>query len=109
MPRLRLRAARSLPTEKGVADGLHAAPTMWNAWLGFNISHGLGVFTFALLCLLIGAQDFSVVERIDAIRPLTVAFTATYLVLSLRFWFYGPAILCGTALVCFTVAWAVSP
>ena len=88
--------------------GGRAAPTMWNAWLGFNISHGLGVFTFGLLCLLLGAQDFGAVEHIEAIRPLTVAFSATYLALSLRFWFYGPAILCGTATACFTIAWVVS-
>ena len=84
-----------------------AAPTMWNAWLGFNISHGLGVFVFGLLCLLIAAQDFTVIERIGAIQPLTVAVSASYLALALRFWFYGPAILCGAATACFTVAWVL--
>jgi phosphoglycerol transferase MdoB-like AlkP superfamily enzyme len=61
------------------ADDVH--PSMWRLWLGFNISHGLGVFAFSLLCL-----------------PLS------YLALSLRFWFYVPAIATGTATVCFTVA-----
>jgi hypothetical protein len=88
--------------------GGDAAPSMWRAWLGFNISHGLGVFTFGLLCLLIAAQDFKLVERIDAIRPLTIAFSAAYLALSLRFWFYGPAIITGTATACFTVAAVLS-
>ena len=81
---------------------------MWSAWLGFNISHGLGVFTFGLLCLLIAAQDFTLVERIDAIRPLTIAFSAAYLALSLRFWFRGPAIITGSATACFTVATVLS-
>src|SRR5690349_2804747 len=84
--------------------GGRSAPTMWNAWLGFNISHGLGVFTFGLLCLLIAAQDFTVIERIDAIRPLTIAFSAVYLGLSLRFWFWKPALITGIATTCFTVA-----
>jgi hypothetical protein len=88
--------------------GGHAAPSMWRAWLGFNISHGLGVFTVGLLCLLIATHDFELVESIGAIRPLTIAFSATYLVLSLRFWFYGPAILTGTATACFTVATVLS-
>ena len=88
--------------------GGNAAPSMWNAWLGFNISHGLGVFTFGLLCLLIAAQDFTLVERIDALRPLTIAFSAAYLVLSLRFWFYGPAIITGIATACFTIATVLS-
>jgi hypothetical protein len=83
-------------------------PSMWRMWLGFNISHGLGVFTFGLLCLLIATHDFSLVERIDAIRPLTIAFSASYLALSLRFWFYGPAIVTATATVCFILAAALS-
>ena len=80
------------------------APTMWNAWLGFNISHGLGVFSFGLLCLLIAVNDFGIVEQVGAIRPLSIAFAAAFLALSLRFWFSGPAILCGVALACFTAA-----
>jgi hypothetical protein len=88
--------------------GGRAAPSMWNAWLGFNISHGLGVFTVGLLCLLIAAHDFKLVEDVAAIRPLTIAFSAAYLALSLRFWFYGPVILCGLATACFTVATVLS-
>jgi hypothetical protein len=84
-------------------------PSMWRMWLGFNISHGLGVFTFGLLCLLIATHDFSLVQRIDAIRPLTIAFSASYLALSLRFWFYGPAIVTATATVCFILAAVLSP
>ena len=88
--------------------GGRAAPSMWRAWLGFNISHGLGVFTFALLCLLIALQDFELVERIHAIRPLTIAFSATYLVVALRFWFWGPVLITGSATVCFTIATVLS-
>jgi hypothetical protein len=85
-----------------------ARPSMWKMWLGIHISHGLGVFTFGLLCLLIATHDFSLVERIDAIRPLTIAFSAAYLALSLRFWFYGPAIITGTSTMCFIIATALS-
>jgi hypothetical protein len=77
-------------------------------WLGMNISHGLGVLTFGLLCLLIATHDFELVERIDAIRPLTIAFSAAYLAISLRFWFYGAAIISGTSTACFTVATVLS-
>jgi len=93
---------------RGTPGGNRARPSMWSAWLGFNISHGLGVFTFGLLCLLIATDDFELVERIDALRPLTIAFSAAYLALSLRFWFYVPAIITGTATVCFTIATVLS-
>jgi hypothetical protein len=88
--------------------GSGATPSMWRVWLGIHISHGLGVFAFGLLCLLIATHDFKLVEDIGAIRPLTIAFSAAYLVLSWRFWFYGPAILTGSATACFTVATVLS-
>jgi hypothetical protein len=84
--------------------GSGARPSMWRVWLGIHISHGLGVLVFGLLCLLIATHDFELVERIGALRPLTIAFSAAYLALSLRFWFYGPAIITGTSTACFTVA-----
>ena len=85
-----------------------AAPSMWKAWLGFNISHGLGVLAFGLLCLLIATHDFTLVERIGLIRPLTIIFSGTYLALSLRFWFYAPAIVTGISTTCFIVATVLS-
>lgn len=82
--------------------------SMWSFWLGLNIGQGLGVFSFGLLCLLIATHDFELVERIDAIRPLTIALSAAYLALSLRFWSYAQALLAGSATACFTVAAVLS-
>jgi hypothetical protein len=84
--------------------GSGARPSMWRVWLGIHISHGLGVLTFGLLCLLIATHDFRLVEQIDAIQPLTIGFSATYLALSLRFWFWGPAVITGMSTICFIVA-----
>lgn len=83
-------------------------PSMWSVWLGMHISHGLGVFTFGLLCLLIAVHDFNLVKSIGAIRPLTIAFSAIYLVVALRFWFYGAVLICATSTLCFTVAAVLS-
>ena len=85
-----------------------ATPSMWRVWLGINMTHGLGIFAFGLLCLLIAIQDFDTVERIDAIRPLTIAFSGALLAVSLRFFFYGPVIITGIATACFTVAAVLS-
>ena len=83
-----------------------ARQSMWRFWLGFNVSHGLGAFTFGLFSLLIAANEL--VDRIDAIRPLTVAVSVAYLAISLRYWFYGVVIITGAATVCFTVAAVLS-
>ena len=88
--------------------GSGTTPSMWRVWLGVHISHGLGVLAFGLLCLVISTHDFRLVEQIGAIRPLTIAFSATYFVLSLRFWFWGPAVITGTATICFIVATVLS-
>lgn len=91
------------------AGGNGARLSMWNAWLGFNISHGLGIFAFGLLCLLIATGDFAVVDRVDAIRVLTIAVPAIYLVVALRFWFWGPVLIAGTSTACFTVSAVLAP
>lgn len=91
-----------------MSGGSGARPSVWRVWLGVHITHGLGIFTFGLLCLLIAIQDFGLVERIDAVRPLTIAFSASLLAVSLRFFFYGPVIITGTSTACFTVAAVLS-
>jgi hypothetical protein len=102
------RSVKPVVEGTGIRFVGRAKPSMWRVWLGINMTHGLGIFTFGLLCLLIATQDFNLVERIDAIRPLTIAFSAALLAVSLRFFFYGPAIVCGTATACFTVATVLS-
>ena len=82
--------------------------SMWRVWLGVNIAFGLSFFTFGLLCLLIAAEDFDLVERIEPLRPLTIAFSAACLVISLRFFFWQQALIAGTATACFIVAAALS-
>lgn len=83
-------------------------PSMYRLWLGFNISHGLGAFLFGLLSLLLVAHDFALIESIDAIRALTIAVPASYLALSLIFWFYVPALATGTATACFAISAVLS-
>jgi hypothetical protein len=88
--------------------GSGARPSVWRVLLGVHITHGLGIFTFGLLCMLIAIQDFELVERIDAIRPATIAFSAGLLAVSLRLFFYGPVIITGTSTACFIVATVLS-
>jgi hypothetical protein len=88
--------------------GDSATPSMWRVWLGIHITHGLGAFAFGLLCLLIAAHDFELVEQIDAIRPVAIGVSVAYLAVCLRFFFYAPTTLIGIATACFTVATVLS-
>lgn len=84
--------------------GDEARPSMWSFWLGFNVSHGLGVCAFGLLCLLVSGYDYGLVGRIDGLRPFTIAVPAAYFAIALRYWFNGVMLLTGAATACFAVA-----
>jgi hypothetical protein len=88
--------------------GDEATPSIWTFWLGFNVSHGLGAFTFGLLCLLIAIDDFELVKQIDGLWPLTVAIAAAYFAIALRYWFNAVRVLTGAATVCFAMAAVLS-
>ncbi|MGA9876044.1 MAG: hypothetical protein WBQ21_09560 [Solirubrobacteraceae bacterium] len=97
-----IRLREMLPNPPG------ARFSMWRAWLGFNISHGLGAATFGFTMLILALHDSSLVQQISAIEPLTIAVSAVYFLLALRYWFYAPAIGCGLGLGCFIAAAALS-
>lgn len=64
---------------------------MWDAWLGFNLSHGLGAVIFGLVC--IGAGVFArtlALPKVILMVPVLVG--AIYFLLAIRFWFRVPAI-----------------
>jgi len=86
-----------------VPGGDLSRPSMWRAWLGFNISHGLGVFAFALLALLVALAEPGLLMRADSIVLVTCAVSAAYFVVSLRFWFWLPALVTGTSTACFAI------
>ena len=91
-----------------MGGGGGARPSMWSVWVGIHIGFGLGILTFGVLCLVLAAHDFTLVEQIDTIRPLTIAVSAAYVATSLRFFFRGPTLLVGMATACFTVATLLS-
>ena len=89
---------------KALFPGDDATPSMWKFWLGLNLSHGLGIFAFGLVCLLIGSHDFDLVGSIGGLRVLTIAVPAAYLTIALPFWFYLPSLVAGSATACFAVS-----
>lgn len=78
--------------------------SMWRAWLGFNITHGLGLIFFGLTVLLIGIHDFGLIRAVPPLLPVIAVVSATYCVLSLRFFFWAPTVATGVATTCFLVA-----
>jgi hypothetical protein len=64
---------------------------MWDAWIGFNLSHSLGAILFGTLCIATGIAMRSMTVPWPVFAAL-VLIAAIYEVLALRFWFRVPAI-----------------
>ena len=78
--------------------------TMWRAWLGFNISHGIGVLFFGLIYLTLALSDFTLITKVTLLPYLAFAVSISYFVLSLRYWFHIPTIGSGIGAACFLVS-----
>ena len=81
--------------------------TVWLAWVGFNLSHSLGLLLIGVVVVLIGRTSASFQAQAAVFLPLAVLVSATYLVLGVRYWFRTPIIGISLASVCFLVSWVL--
>ena len=81
--------------------------TVWLAWVGFNLSHSLGLLLIGVVVVLIGRTSASFQAQAAVFLPLAVLVSATYLVLGVRYWFRTPIIGISLACVCFFVSWVL--
>lgn len=82
--------------------------SMWLAWLGFNISHGMGACCFGVVLLLLARHDFALVLSVRPLMPLALGVSLAYFALALRFWFYAPALGSALGAVCFALAYTLA-
>ena len=84
--------------------GLNPKINLWQAWLGFNFSHSLGLLTFGGAFLYTGIFYPSVFSESKILQICSVSIPAIYVILSLKFWFVNPAVLTGIATASFILA-----
>jgi len=100
------------PADLKVADAMKSTgvrlsrgrANMWDAWLGFNISHSLGALFFGAVCIAAGFH----LEALDLPKPVLLIPTivgVTYLALAVRFWFREPAAGIGVATALLFAGW----
>lgn len=80
---------------------------MWRAWVGFNLSHSLGVVLFGVLVVLVGRTSTSFGYNAAAFLPLAVVASIAYLGLGVAYWFRTPIIGIGVSVFLFTAAWVL--
>jgi hypothetical protein len=99
-------ALREAMQESSLA--IHPHTNLWQAWLGFNLSHSLGLVIFGGTFLAIGLFYFSSFTQILWLQSCAMLIATAYLMMSLKFWFSKPAIGSGIGLTCFIVASGLS-
>lgn len=87
------------PTDESVRHAMqksrvaiHPRVNLWKAWLGFNLSHSLGLILFAGTTALIAWRYFPAFAQSPLMQVAVLAVAAAYFVLSVRFWFPAPAV-----------------
>jgi hypothetical protein len=84
---------------EGSRMAIHPQTNLWRAWLGFNLSHSLGLVIFGGVGITIGLVDFSIYARSILLQSCFLLIATIYLILSIKFWFVSPAIGAGIALI----------
>ena len=74
---------------------------MWRAWVGLNISHGLGSLFFGLTYFTLAEVDMELLLRLPALLYLAPCMALSYLILSIKYWFNVPVIGSSIGLACF--------
>jgi hypothetical protein len=82
-----LRAAMQASTV-----AIHPSSNLWRAWIGFNLSHALGVTTFGTALAAVATANIDAYNDSIILRIVTPLIGAVYVVLARLFWFRHPLI-----------------
>lgn len=77
---------------------------LWLVWVGFNLSHSLGVVLFGVVVLLVGRSPAAFGANWPVFVPLAIVVSAVYLAIGVRYWFRTPIIGIVASSVCFVVS-----
>lgn len=83
---------------------IHPTANLWRAWLGFNLSHALGVIVFGLTIASIAIADMGLYERNVVVKVSAVMIGVTYMAIAHYFWFRNPLIGSGVGTALFIAA-----
>lgn len=107
-----LHAPRSFaPMDDRVRLAMEDAPlrlapqtTIWRSWLGFNLSHSLGLMVFGGLLAGLAWRDFDLVANSPFLKTSSIVVAVLYCWMAIRFWFWLPAVLSAGGAACFVMS-----
>jgi hypothetical protein len=77
---------------KNSTVAIHPASNLWQAWMGFNLSHALGVIVFGVTLTSIAITSIEFFERNLAIQIGGPVIGTIYIALARAFWYRDPFI-----------------
>jgi hypothetical protein len=77
---------------------------LWKAWVGVNLSHGLGAVLFAFIYVVISLSDFTFVESNVWFVYVGLFYCLAFTLLSKLYWFKTPFIGSFVSVLCFGVS-----
>jgi hypothetical protein len=99
-------ALRLAMQESSVA--INPAANLWRAWLGFNISHSVGLLVFGSVLATVAIQRFRLFAGSWPLNAAAIVVAAIYVVLGKVFWFRDPLIGASLGLACVVAASIIS-
>ena len=81
--------------------------SVWQGWVGFNLSHSLGAVAFGAFVLAVGRSAESFAAQAPVCGPLAVAVSGAFVAIGVRYWFRTPIVGCAIAFACFALSWVL--
>jgi hypothetical protein len=63
---------------------------MWKCWVGFNLSHSVGLLVLGIMVVLVGRNETVFRHEGPIFAPVALVGATLYVVLGLRYWFRTP-------------------
>jgi hypothetical protein len=89
-PKLRPRDPRLVEAMQQALPGITRDTTMWDMWIGFNISHSLCAIQFGLVFGYLALAQPTLLFGSTALQAIAIALLAVLLATGLRYWFVIP-------------------
>ncbi|WP_166836058.1 LIC_13387 family protein [Rheinheimera pleomorphica] len=86
---------------KSTSPKITKETTVWDAWVGFNVSHSLGLILFAFMYIPLALNHVDFIKASVWFSSIPAVFSVGYLFLAYRYWFRVPLIGVSMSLICF--------
>lgn len=103
-PKLRPRDAALQLRMREVSPGITKEATMWDFWMGFNISHSMAAMLFGLIYGFLAMAHGGLLFSSPYLLTVGFLMLGGLFVTGKVYWFSGPLIGIGISLVCYVAS-----